>query len=161
MLLLLVLDNFCCLLVWSSVLLLCSFLFCFVSHWLLFIWHFVLFITVRVLFVTVRVVFVAVSCGVCFCLVFVLLFLYGRCCYFVFFGVAVVLVLLSYMILVSSFLFIFLKVLLMFKTAWMCVNGNSWMDVDFFSAVFETNLHVNKTKIIFVFWASCCLGFFT
>lgn len=46
------------------------------------------FITVRVLFVTVRVVFVAVSCGVCFCLVFVLLFLYGRCCYFVFFGVA-------------------------------------------------------------------------
>lgn len=78
------------LLVWSSVLLLCSFLFCFVSHWLLFIWYFVLFITVRVLFVTVRVVFVAVSCGVCFCLVFVLLFLYGRCCYFVFFGVAVV-----------------------------------------------------------------------
>lgn len=69
--------------------------------------------------------------------------------------------LLSYMILVSSFLFIFLKVLLMFKTAWMCVNGNSWMDVDFFSAVFETNLHVNKTKIIFVFWVSCCLGFFT
>lgn len=70
------------------------------------------------------------------------------------------LMLLSYMILVSSFfLFIFLKVLLMFKIAWMCVNGNSWMEVDFFSAVFETNLHVNKTKIIFVFWVSCCLVF--
>lgn len=149
---------------WSSVLLLCRFLFCFVSHWLLFIWYFVLFITVRVLFVTVRVlfvtvrvVFVAVSCGVCF-----------WCCCFCM-DVVVILcssvllwyLMLSYMILVSSFLFIFLKVLLMFKTAWMCVNGNSWMEVDFFSAVFETNLHVNKTKIIFVFWVSCCLGFFT
>lgn len=66
-----------------------------------------LFITVRVLFVTVRVVFVAVSCGVCFCLVFVLLFLYGRCCYFVFFGVAGVFgVVVFYMILVFSFFFV-------------------------------------------------------